>query len=120
MRVIAVEPAKSPVLRGGRFGVHGIQGIGASFVPGVLNRDVYDEVMGVSDEGRLCDDGPARRGRRASWWASPPARTYTPPCAWPKAWTPQPRVVTILCDTGERYLSVDLESAARSHTARLR
>ena len=48
--VAAVEPERSPVLRGGRFGLHGIQGIGASFVPGVLNREVYDEVIGVSDE----------------------------------------------------------------------
>ncbi|MCX6020991.1 MAG: pyridoxal-phosphate dependent enzyme, partial [Chloroflexi bacterium] len=50
VRVIAVEPARSPVLSGGRPNVHGIQGIGASFVPGVLNPDVYDEIMTVEDE----------------------------------------------------------------------
>jgi cysteine synthase A len=49
-RIVAVEPARAPVLQGGRAGLHGIQGIGASFVPGVLNREVYDEVMGVADE----------------------------------------------------------------------
>ena len=50
MRVVGVEPARSPVLSGGRFRPHGIQGIGASFVPGVLNRAVLDEIMQVRDE----------------------------------------------------------------------
>ncbi|MDW8046677.1 MAG: cysteine synthase A, partial [Chloroflexota bacterium] len=47
--IVAVEPARSPVLSGGRPGMHGIQGIGASFIPGVLNRDVYDEVIRIED-----------------------------------------------------------------------
>jgi cysteine synthase A len=50
VRVVAVEPAKSPVLQGGRARPHGIQGIGASFVPGVLNMDVLDEIISVEDE----------------------------------------------------------------------
>src|SRR5690348_16813242 len=50
VRVIGVEPTRSPVLSGGRARPHGIQGIGASFVPGVLNRAVMDEVMQVRDE----------------------------------------------------------------------
>ncbi|MDO9446027.1 MAG: cysteine synthase A, partial [Dehalococcoidia bacterium] len=49
-RIVAVEPSRAPVLQGGRAGVHGIQGIGASFIPGVLNRDVYASVIGVRDE----------------------------------------------------------------------
>ena len=49
-KVIAVEPASSPVLSSGKAGAHKIQGIGAGFVPAVLNRDVYDEVVTVSDE----------------------------------------------------------------------
>ncbi len=48
--IVAVEPARSPVLSGGRPRPHGIQGIGASFVPGVLNRSVLDEVIQVRDE----------------------------------------------------------------------
>ena len=53
LRIVAVEPLRSPVLQGGRFAVHQIQGIGASFVPGVLNREIYDEVIGVSDEDAI-------------------------------------------------------------------
>src|SRR5215212_2659564 len=52
-RVIAVEPASSPVLSGGRPGPHKIQGIGAGFVPAVLNRDVLDEVIAVDDEDAI-------------------------------------------------------------------
>src|SRR5574337_775277 len=51
--VVAVEPARSPVLQGGRFRPHAIQGIGASFVPGVLNTKIYDEVIGIRDEEAL-------------------------------------------------------------------
>jgi len=51
--VVAVEPARSPVLQGGRPGVHAIQGIGASFVPGVLNRRIIDQVIGIGDEEAL-------------------------------------------------------------------
>src|SRR5436190_3587224 len=53
VRVVAVEPARSPVLSGGRFHVHGIQGIGASFVPGIFNRAVVDEIVQVRDEDAM-------------------------------------------------------------------
>ena len=53
IRIVAVEPAKSPVLSGGKARVHGIQGIGASFVPGILNRSVIDEIVQVKDEDAM-------------------------------------------------------------------
>jgi len=102
VRVIGVEPTRSPVLSGGRARPHGIQGIGASFVPGVLNRAVMDEVMQVRDE-----DATRRLAREegllvgisagANVWAA---------CRVAEALTPEQIVVTVLCDTGERYLSV--------------
>ena len=53
IRIVAVEPARSPVLSGGKARVHGIQGIGASFVPGILNRAVIDEIVQVKDEDAM-------------------------------------------------------------------
>lgn len=50
IKIVAVEPESSPVLSGGKAGAHGIQGIGAGFVPKVLNTDIYDEIMTVSDK----------------------------------------------------------------------
>jgi cysteine synthase A len=105
--VVAVEPAKSPVLAGGKAGIHGIQGIGASFVPGVLNRGVYDELIAVKDEdafamtARLTRDEGLLVGisSGSNVWASLQVA---------KKLGPGKRVVTMLCDTGERYLSVNL------------
>ena len=116
LRVVAVEPEKSPVLRGGRFGVHGIQGIGASFVPGVLNRDIYDEVIGVSDDAAYTMTARLAREEGVLLGVSSGANVHA---ALQVAEQLQPgqRVVTILCDTGERYLSVDLESVAASSIA---
>lgn len=53
VRVVGVEPSESPVLAGGKAGPHKIQGIGAGFVPGVLNTEVYDEVLAVRPEPNI-------------------------------------------------------------------
>ena len=105
--VVAVEPAKSPVLAGGKAGIHGIQGIGASFVPGVLNRDVYDELIAVKDDDAFAMTARLTReegllvgiSSGANVWASLQVA---------KQLGAGKRVVTVLCDTGERYLSVNL------------
>jgi cysteine synthase A len=105
VRVVGVEPARSPVLSGGRFRPHGIQGIGASFVPGILNRAVLDEIVQVRDEDATA---MARRLAReegllvgissgANVWAA---------CQVAETLSADRVVVTVLCDTGERYLSV--------------
>jgi cysteine synthase A len=105
--IVAVEPSKSPVLAGGKAGIHGIQGIGASFVPGVLNREIYDELVAVKDEDALAMTARLTReegllvgiSSGANVWASLRVAQQL---------GPGKRVVTILCDTGERYLSVNL------------
>ena len=107
-RAVAVEPANSPVLSGGKGGPHKIQGIGAGFVPEVLNEEIIDEIMTVTNEdafetarklakmeGILCGISSGA----AAWAALEQAR--------------QPenegkQIVVILPDTGERYLSTDL------------
>ncbi len=104
--IVAVEPTRSPVLEGGRAGVHAIQGIGASFVPGILNRDVYDEIIAVTDEDaigmsrRLCREEGMLVGisSGANVWAAIKVA---------KRLGEGKRVVTVLCDTGERYLQME-------------
>src|SRR6185437_13781598 len=61
VHIAAVEPARSPVLAGGKAGVHAIQGIGASFVPGVLNRGAYDDLIEVKDEEAIAMTGRLTR-----------------------------------------------------------
>ncbi len=111
--VVAVEPERSPVLRGGRFGVHGIQGIGASFIPGVLDRDVYDEVMGIADEDAYTMTARLAREEGILGGISSGANVLAAARVAERL-GPGKRVVTIICDTGERYLSVNLAAATPS------
>ena len=105
VQVVAVEPARSPVLSGGKARPHAIQGIGASFVPGVLNRDVIDRIILVRDEDatawsrRLCREEGLLAGISAG------AAVFAA-CAVAGELGPEQLVVTLLPDTGERYLSV--------------
>jgi cysteine synthase len=104
--IVAVEPSRSPVLQGGRAGVHAIQGIGASFVPGILNREIYNEIMAVSDEDaiemsrRLCRDEGLLVGISAG-------ANVVAALKVAKLLGAGKRVVTVLCDTGERYLTME-------------
>lgn len=108
IRVYAVEPAESPVLSGGEAGTHGIQGIGAGFVPAVLDRSVLDGILTVStgdalaftrrlirEEGILCGISSGA----AALAATRAARDTT---------LAGKLVVFVVCDTAERYLSTSL------------
>jgi cysteine synthase A len=105
VRVIGVEPARSPVLSGGHARPHGIQGIGASFVPGVLNRSILDEVILVRDEDATATARRLAREEGLLVGISSGANVWA--ACQVAATLPSDRiVVTVLCDTGERYLSV--------------
>lgn len=104
--IVAVEPEKSPVLSGGQPGSHRIQGIGAGFIPDVLNVKVIDEIIKVSDEDafnmskRLCREEGLFVGISAG------AACYAAVQISKKLGKGK-RVVVVLPDTGERYLSVE-------------
>jgi cysteine synthase A len=116
IRVIAVEPAESPVLSGGESGGHKQQGIGAGFVPEVLDTDVYDEVVQVTNDDAIAT---ARRlAREEAIFAGISSGSITW-AALEVAGRPEndgKLIVSIICDFGERYLSnplyTDAEPAA--------
>ena len=108
LQVVAVEPADSPVLSGGKPGPHKIQGIGAGFVPKILNREIIDEIITVTneqametarriakEEGILCGISSGANAWATMQIASRPENRGK-------------QIVFPLCDTGERYLSTDL------------
>jgi cysteine synthase A len=104
--VVAVEPLSSPVLSGGSPGPHKIQGIGAGFVPEVLDRSVIDETIGVSDEDALETARlvAKREGVLAGISAGANIKAALEVAARPEM--KGKRVVTIACDSGERYVSL--------------
>jgi cysteine synthase A len=112
VRIVAVEPAKSPVLSGGKARVHGIQGIGASFVPGILNRSVIDEIVQVKDEDAMATALRLAREEGLLVGISAGANVWAALGVAERLGAGR-TVVTVLCDTGERYLSVPLEAAER-------
>jgi len=112
IRIVAVEPAKSPVLSGGKARVHGIQGIGASFVPGILNRSVIDEIVQVKDEDAMATALRLAREEGLLVGISAGANVWAALGVAERLGAGR-TVVTVLCDTGERYLSVPLEAAER-------
>lgn len=108
VQIVAVEPAGSPVLSGGKAGAHGLQGIGAGFVPGTLNPKIYDEVIPVTEEnayamGRmLCRKEGILTGitSGAALWAA--VQLAKRPENQGKT------IVALLPDTGDRYLSTPM------------
>ena len=104
--VVAVEPARSPVLAGGKAGLSGIQGIGASFVPSVLNREIYDELIAVSDEDAYAMTARLTKEEGLLVGVSSGANVVGA-LQVAKQLGQGKRVVTVMPDTGERYLSVN-------------
>lgn len=107
-QAVAVEPAASPVLSGGPPGPHKIQGIGAGFVPGVLNRKVIDEIVTVTDDDAFDTAREVARREGILCGISSGAAVHA---ALQLARRPESRgklIVTIIPSTGERYLSTAL------------
>jgi cysteine synthase A len=108
VKVVAVEPETSPVLSKGVAGAHKIQGIGAGFVPDVLNTDIYDEIIPVSNEDAFATGKLIGRSEGVLVGISSGAATFA---AIELAKRPENKgktIVVILPDTGDRYLSTPL------------
>jgi cysteine synthase A len=106
IKVIAVEPAGSPVLSGGDPGPHRIQGIGAGFIPKVLNRSILDGVMTVTDEEAFQTAKLLAKKEGLLVGISSGANVAAAQKVAAEL-GPDKNVVTILCDTGERYISIE-------------
>lgn len=106
IQVIAVEPSGSPVLSGGDPGPHKIQGIGAGFVPKVLNRKVLDRVVTVTDDEAYQTAKLLAKKEGLLVGISSGANVFAAQRV-AKEMGPGKHVVTVLCDTGERYISIE-------------
>ena len=106
VRVIAAEPASSPVLSGGKAGPHGLQGMGAGFVPGVLDTNVYDDVMRVTEEEAYAMARLLAEKEGILCGISSGAALHAAVRAGRD--NPGQVIVALLPDTGERYLSTAL------------
>ena len=108
VKVIAVEPSSSPVLSGGKAGAHGLQGIGAGFVPKALDTSVYDEVITVSDEQAYEEGRLLARTEAFLTGISTGAALYAARQIAERTQNAKKRIVVLLPDSGDRYLSTKL------------
>jgi len=110
VRVVALEPAASPVLSGGQPGPHGIQGIGANFLPEVLDLGVVDEILQVTEEEAKETSRAMAREEGILAGISAGANGWGALQVAARPEMDGKLVVFVVCDTGERYLSTDLYS----------
>lgn len=105
-RIVAVEPASSPVISGGVPGPHRIQGIGAGFIPEVLDRDLLDEILPVSDEDALDTARQLASREGILCGISAGANVFAALELARRSEFSGGRIVTIICDSGDRYMSL--------------
>lgn len=108
VRIVAVEPSGSPVLSGGCAGSHGLQGIGAGFVPKILNTEIIDEIIPVTEEAAMETARELARAEGILVGISSGAAAWAAFELAKRAENEGKTIVTLLPDTGERYLSTTL------------
>lgn len=108
VKVVAVEPATSPVLSGGKAGPHKIQGIGAGFVPDTLNTDIYDEILPVQNEDAFETGRALARSEGVLVGISSGAAVFAAAQLAKRPENAGKVIVALLPDTGERYLSTPM------------
>ena len=110
IKVVAVEPAGSPLLSKGKTGRHGIQGIGANFVPSLLDRDIYDEIITVEDEDAYETGREIARTEGILVGISSAAAVWAAKMLAERPENAGKKIVVLLPDTGDRYLSTPMFS----------
>lgn len=108
VKIVAVEPASSPVLSGGASGPHKIQGIGAGFVPNTLNTSIYDEIITVENEDAFKTGRELARGEGVLVGISSGAAVYAARVLAGREENRGKVIVALLPDTGDRYLSTPM------------
>ena len=108
IKVVAIEPAASPVLSKGTPGPHAIQGIGAGFVPNTLNTDIYDEIITIENEAAFATSRAIAREEGVLVGISSGAALYGATVLAKRIENAVKNIVVLLPDTGERYLSTAL------------
>ena len=108
VKVVAVEPATSPVLSGGKAGPHKIQGIGAGFLPDTLNTDIYDEILPVQNEDAFATGRALARSEGVLVGISSGAAVFAAAQLAKRPENAGKVIVALLPDTGERYLSTPM------------
>ena len=108
VRIVAVEPADSPLLSGGKAGPHGLQGIGANFIPGVLNTSIYDEIIPVTTQEAYAAGRMLGKTEGILAGISSGAALHAAISLAKRPENAEKTVVVLLPDTGDRYLSTDM------------
>ena len=108
IRVVAVEPATSPVLSGGKAGAHKIQGIGAGFIPEILNTNIYDEILPVENEAAFEAGRQMAKKEGILVGISSGAALHAAIEVAKREESKGKTIVVILPDSGDRYLSTEL------------
>ena len=108
IQIVAVEPASSPLLSGGQAGAHGLQGIGANFIPSILDRSIYDQVIPVTAQQAYAAARMAAQTDGILVGISSGAALHAAICIAREPENRSKTIVALLPDTGMRYLSTDL------------
>ena len=108
VKIVAVEPADSPLLSQGRAGAHGLQGIGANFVPKILDTDIYDEIITVTTEQAYAAARLTVKTQGILIGISSGAALHAAAELAKRPENSGKRIVVLLPDGGERYLSTSL------------